>query len=107
VLPLLSVAGDLKTGRLMRLLPDYAVAEATIQVIFPGGRHLSTLVRTFLDFVAKRLCEVDVNRIDQGKTRAETSVARESTNSITTRATATSVTHGAVIRYTQLTRNTP
>jgi len=52
LLPLLSVAGDLKTGRLMRLLPDYAVAEATIQVIFPGGRHLSTRVRTFLDFVA-------------------------------------------------------
>jgi DNA-binding transcriptional LysR family regulator len=94
LLPLLSVAGDLKTGRLLRLLPDYVVAEATIQAIFPGGRHLSARVRTFLDFVAKRLREVDVDRIDRGKTCAETSVAREPKGSATTPAKATSVCAG-------------
>jgi hypothetical protein len=36
--------------------------EAAIQAVYPGGRHLSTRVRTFLDFVAKRLREVDIDR---------------------------------------------
>jgi DNA-binding transcriptional LysR family regulator len=62
LLPLLSVAEDLKTGRLVRLLPDYVAVEAAIQAVYPGGRHLSTRVRTFLDFVAKRLREVDIDR---------------------------------------------
>jgi DNA-binding transcriptional LysR family regulator len=62
LLPLLSVAEDLKTGRLLRLLPDYVAVEAAIQAVFPGGRHLSTRVRTFLDFVAKRLRELDIDR---------------------------------------------
>jgi DNA-binding transcriptional LysR family regulator len=90
LLPLLSVAEDLKTGRLLRLLPDYVAADATIQAIYPGGRHLSTRVRTFLDFVAKRLREVDVDRIDPGKTRAETPVAREPAGSTTAPPKATS-----------------
>jgi DNA-binding transcriptional LysR family regulator len=62
LLPLLSVAEDLKTGRLLRLLPDFVAVEAAIQAVYPGGRHLSTRVRTFLDFVAKRLREVDIDR---------------------------------------------
>jgi DNA-binding transcriptional LysR family regulator len=95
LLPLLSVADDLKTGRLLRLLPDYVAAEAAIQAIYPGGRHLSARVRTFLDFVAKRLREVDVDRIDPGRTRAETPVAREPTGSTMTPAKATSVAHDA------------
>src|SRR5262249_44356553 len=55
LLPLLSVAEDLKTGRLLCLLPDYAAAEAPIQALYLGGRHLSARLRTFLDFVAKRM----------------------------------------------------
>jgi DNA-binding transcriptional LysR family regulator len=62
LLPLLSVAEDLKTGRLLCLLPDYAAAEAPIQALYLGGRHLSARVRTFLDFVAKRMREADINR---------------------------------------------
>jgi DNA-binding transcriptional LysR family regulator len=62
LLPLLSVAEDLKTGRLLRLLPDYAAAETAIQALYLGGRHLSARVRTFLDFVAKRIREADINR---------------------------------------------
>jgi DNA-binding transcriptional LysR family regulator len=62
LLPLLSVAEDLKTGRLLRLLPDYAAVEAAIQALYLGGRHLSARVRTFLDFVAKRMREADINR---------------------------------------------
>jgi DNA-binding transcriptional LysR family regulator len=61
-LPLMNVAEDLKKERLQRLLPDCAAAEVTIQAFYPGGRHLSTRVRTFLDFVAKWLRKVDVHR---------------------------------------------
>jgi DNA-binding transcriptional LysR family regulator len=62
LLPLLSVAEDLKTGRLLRLLPNYAAVEAAIQALYLGGRNLSARVRTFLDFVAKRMREADINR---------------------------------------------
>src|SRR6516164_5430248 len=62
LLPLLSVAEDLKTGRLLRLLPDHVAVEAAIQALYPSGRHLSARVRTFLDFVAKRLREADINQ---------------------------------------------
>ena len=88
LLPLLSVAEDLKTGRLLRLLPDCVAADATIQAIYPGGRHLSTRVRTFLDFVAKRLREFD--RIDPGKTHGELPVAREPAGTTTAPPKATS-----------------
>jgi DNA-binding transcriptional LysR family regulator len=44
LLPLLSVAEDLKTGRLLRLLPDYAAVDTAIQALYLGGRHLSALL---------------------------------------------------------------
>ena len=66
-MPLLSVAEDLKTGRLLRLLPDYTAVEAAIQALYLGGRHLSARVRTFLDFVAKRMREADIGQPDQSK----------------------------------------
>jgi DNA-binding transcriptional LysR family regulator len=62
LLPLLSVADDLKAGRLLRLLPNHAAVEAAIQALYLGGRNLSARVRTFLDFVAKRMREADINR---------------------------------------------
>jgi DNA-binding transcriptional LysR family regulator len=37
LLPLLSVAEDLKTGRLLRLLPDYAAVESPKRKPRPGG----------------------------------------------------------------------
>ena len=58
----MNVADDLKKERLQRLLPDYAAAEAAIQAFYPGGRHLSTRVRTFLDFAAKWLRKVDISQ---------------------------------------------
>ena len=49
----------------MRLLPDYTAVEAAIQALYLGGRHLSARVRTFLDFVAKRMREADINRASE------------------------------------------
>jgi DNA-binding transcriptional LysR family regulator len=65
LLPLLNVAGDLQTGRLLCLLSDYVAAEAPIQALYLAGRHLSARVRTFLDFIAKRMREADINRLCQ------------------------------------------
>ena len=65
LLPLLNVAEDLKTGRLLCLLSDYVTAEAPIQALYLAGRHLSARVRTFLDFIAKRMREADINRLCQ------------------------------------------
>jgi DNA-binding transcriptional LysR family regulator len=61
LLPMVSVAADLESGRLLRLLPDYATADEAIHAVYPAGRHLSVRVRTFLDFIAKRLREVNVD----------------------------------------------
>lgn len=59
LLPLSSVADDLTRGDLVRLLPGYDATAAIIQAIYPQSRHLSTKVRTFLDFLVKRLREAE------------------------------------------------
>jgi DNA-binding transcriptional LysR family regulator len=98
LLPLLSVAEDLETGRLLRLLPDHVPAEAAIHAVYPGGRHLSARVRTFLDFVATRLREIDLRPPRQREGGVEAPLARERPGGATTpaapRATATNLALG-------------
>ena len=48
------VAKDLKAGRLIRLLPEYATQETAVNAVYPHSRHLSAKTRTFIDFVASR-----------------------------------------------------
>jgi len=60
LLPIVLVAGDVQEGRLRRLLPDYGAGEVVVQAVYPPGRHLSVKVRSFLDFVVKRLHEQPV-----------------------------------------------
>jgi len=55
LLPLSSVADDVERGSLVPLLPDYEAATAVIQAVYPPGPHLSTRVRTFIDFLIMRL----------------------------------------------------
>lgn len=55
LLPLVSLADDLRAGRLVQLLAEFGTREAIIQAIYPASRHVSAKVRTFLDFVIKRL----------------------------------------------------
>jgi len=62
LLPLPSVADDLRSGRLIRLLPDYKTPDAAIQAFYPAGRHVSVKVRTFLDLAVKRLRHVGRDR---------------------------------------------
>ena len=48
------VEKDLKAGRLIRLLPEYATQETAVNAVYPHSRHLSAKTRTFIDFVASR-----------------------------------------------------
>lgn len=45
---------DFESGRLVRLLPDYAQQDASIVAVFPDRRNLSPNVRVFVDFLVER-----------------------------------------------------
>jgi DNA-binding transcriptional LysR family regulator len=48
------VAPDVRAGRLVRLLRDYAPPAISINAAYPSRRHLSAKVRAFIDFLAAR-----------------------------------------------------
>jgi DNA-binding transcriptional LysR family regulator len=48
------VAPHLRSGALVRLLPDYTAASVPIHAVYPSRRHLSAKVRSFIDFIAAR-----------------------------------------------------
>jgi DNA-binding transcriptional LysR family regulator len=60
LIPIVQVAEDVHGGRLTRVLPDYGAGEAVVQAVYPPSRNLSVKVRSFLDFVVKRLHEQPV-----------------------------------------------
>ncbi|HLN09262.1 MAG TPA: LysR family transcriptional regulator, partial [Xanthobacteraceae bacterium] len=62
LLPLPSVASELVSGRLIRLLPAYEIPDAAIQAIYPAGRHVSIKVRTFVDLAVRRLRHIGVDQ---------------------------------------------
>ncbi len=45
------IAGDLRDGRLIRILPEWSGAPADIYALYPQRLHLSAKVRVFLDFL--------------------------------------------------------
>ncbi|MFA5520876.1 MAG: LysR family transcriptional regulator [Castellaniella sp.] len=45
------IQADLKQGRLMTVLDDYAVADYDIQAVFPRQRYLPAKVRHFIDYI--------------------------------------------------------
>jgi DNA-binding transcriptional LysR family regulator len=48
------VADDVRAGRLVPLLQDYAAGSIVINAGYPSRRHLSAKVRTFIDFLVQR-----------------------------------------------------
>src|SRR5271155_458844 len=52
--PCYIVEDDLKAGRLIHLLPDYAAQETPVHAVYPHSRFLSAKTRTFIDFLAAR-----------------------------------------------------
>jgi DNA-binding transcriptional LysR family regulator len=55
LLPAVIIAGDLRAGTLIPLLPEFRTSEAVIQAVYPSSRHLPAKARTFIDFLASRL----------------------------------------------------
>jgi DNA-binding transcriptional LysR family regulator len=48
------VADHLRAGRLVQVLPEYALPPADIHAVYPERHHLSARVRVFVDFLADR-----------------------------------------------------
>ena len=51
------VAEDLKTGRLVHLLPEYRPIEFAMNAVYPHRHHLSAKVHSFIDLLARRSAE--------------------------------------------------
>jgi len=45
------VGGDLESGRLVRLLPEYRTVELAVNAVYPHRHHLSAKVRRFIDLL--------------------------------------------------------
>lgn len=50
VLEQFSAEEDIKTGRLVRLLPDWKLPTGGIHAVYPPGRHMKAKVRVFIEF---------------------------------------------------------
>jgi DNA-binding transcriptional LysR family regulator len=48
---------EIRAGRLVPVLADFAPPRSTIAAVYPSRRLLSTKVRTFVDFLAQRFAE--------------------------------------------------
>ena len=55
VLPDWLVQDDVRSGRLQRVLPSYALPSQPIHLVFPNSRHLPRKTRVFIDFLAEHL----------------------------------------------------
>ncbi len=51
--PIIFFHDDLAAGRVVRVLPQFQLPEATIYAVYPAGRQLSAKVRAFNDFMAR------------------------------------------------------
>ena len=52
------VAGDVRAGRLVRLLEQYEGEPVPISAVMPSGRHVPTRVRAMVDHLAARFAEL-------------------------------------------------
>jgi DNA-binding transcriptional LysR family regulator len=55
MLPAHHCTGDLRAGRLCRLLPGWTSPDTPTYAVYPSTRHLSPNVKAFLDFLQERL----------------------------------------------------
>jgi DNA-binding transcriptional LysR family regulator len=51
--PAFSIAGDVKAGRLVQVLPDYCPRDLTIQALYAPGAAPNAKLRAFIDVLAK------------------------------------------------------
>lgn len=53
------VSDEIKAGKLVAVLTEFAAPELPIHAVYPHRQHLSTNVRSFLDLLTKRCCGID------------------------------------------------
>lgn len=58
--PRYRVAGDLRAGRLVEVLPDFPPDPMPVSVLYPQNRQLSTRVRVFVDWLANLFAKTDL-----------------------------------------------
>jgi DNA-binding transcriptional LysR family regulator len=58
----LSVKNELETGRLVRVLPDWEMGSADINVVLPAGRAAKPSARAFSDYMAAELRDLRTTR---------------------------------------------
>jgi DNA-binding transcriptional LysR family regulator len=62
VLPDFLVGDDLAAGRLVRVLPDFALLPGTAHALWPSSRNLPARTRGFISFIADRLARPEALR---------------------------------------------
>jgi len=55
--PMFIVGPDVRAGRLVPLLQDYAAPSSAIYAVYPSRRHLSAKVRLFVEFLLQRFTD--------------------------------------------------
>jgi DNA-binding transcriptional LysR family regulator len=55
LLPVFQSVKDLRAGRLKRVLPHWNPPSTPVHVVYPSSRHLSPIVKTFVDHVQERM----------------------------------------------------
>lgn len=58
LLPHRITSGDLRDGRLVRVLPEYHVPGTGMNIVYPSRRHLPSAVIAFMDWASERLKSV-------------------------------------------------
>lgn len=58
-LPAMLLEDELRSGRLVRLLPEWCSKGALVHAVFPSRRGLVPSVRALIDFLARRFAELD------------------------------------------------
>lgn len=55
LLPMIIAAPAVRAGNLVTVLPDWSFDSAPIHALYPSNRHLSTKVRSFVDFIIESM----------------------------------------------------
>ena len=55
ILPAMRSVQELRTGRLKRVLPEWNPPSTPVHVVYPSSRHLSPIVKTFVDHLQERM----------------------------------------------------
>jgi DNA-binding transcriptional LysR family regulator len=59
--PSFSLSDDLKSKRLVRLLPDHHLGQMSVTMVYPSRRLLSAKVRSFIDFMAAQFPQPQID----------------------------------------------